>query len=130
MKKNRVLVLPLAMLLTLTSCNGKAFIQKGFDMFDAEYQELLGEKLTYHVINYLVVNDEQSLSDLFLGEFGYYSQEEFFNIIYESLDDPNYNPSLDKDSFSYEELLNKTFYYYPNDLQIKLFSHFPSKIFS
>ena len=63
----------------------------------------------------LVVNDEQSLSDLFLGEFGYYSQEEFFNIIYESLDDPNYNPSLDKDSFSYEELLNKTFYYYPND---------------
>lgn len=61
MKKSRLLVLPLAMLLTLTSCNGKAFIQKGFDMFDAEYQELLGEKLTYHVINYLVVNDEQDV---------------------------------------------------------------------
>lgn len=63
----------------------------------------------------LVVNQDGTLNDLLLAQFGYYTQAEFFNRIYKSLDDPHYNESLDKDSFTYEELMNKEFTYYPNN---------------
>ena len=63
----------------------------------------------------LVVSDEFELSDLFLAQLGYYSQDEFLNIMYKSTETEDYNSSLDKDRFTYEELLDKTFTYYPND---------------
>ena len=63
----------------------------------------------------LVVDDNGSLSDLLLGQYGYYTQDEFFNRVYKALDDSHYNEELDKNSFTYEELLNKEFTYYPNN---------------
>ena len=63
----------------------------------------------------LVVDDNGSLSDLLLGQYGYYTQDEFFNRVYKALDDSHYNEDLDKNSFTYEELLNKEFTYYPNN---------------
>ena len=63
----------------------------------------------------IVVSNETELTDLLLAQLGYYSQEEFFNLMYKAAEDPKYDPSLDKDRFSYEELLGKTFTWYPND---------------
>ncbi len=63
----------------------------------------------------LVVNDKTAVSDLLLAQLGYYTQEEFFNIIYKATEDSKYDPSIGKERFGYDELLNKTFTLYPND---------------
>lgn len=63
----------------------------------------------------LVVDEDTALSDLLLAQLGYYSQEEFFNIVYKANESENYNQSIWKDKFSYDELLGKTFTWYPND---------------
>lgn len=69
----------------------------------------------------IVLGKQQELSDLFLAEMGYYSQDEFLNLLYRALGDskgeydPRYDESLNKDLFSYEEMLNKEFYFLPHD---------------
>ncbi len=63
----------------------------------------------------LVVSDDTELSDLLLAELGYYSQEEFMNLIYKATEDDRFNPDLYDDKISYDRLLNKTFTWYPND---------------
>ena len=63
----------------------------------------------------MLVLDDGTLTDLLLAQVGYYSQEEFFNIVYNATDDSKYDESIWKDTFSYEELLGKTFTWYPND---------------
>ena len=73
----------------------------------------------------LVINKEDQLSDLLLARLGYYSQDEFVNLVFKAdedlkiekgeLDDHQYfKPDLYKQYFDYEELLNKQFYWYPN----------------
>ncbi len=68
----------------------------------------------------IVVNSKRELTDLLLAHLGYYSQDEFFNIVYRySGQTDKHNPDLDKNRFDYEELVGllpeKSFYYYPND---------------
>lgn len=63
----------------------------------------------------IVVNKDTALNDLLLAQLGYYSQDEFINLIYRASDDALYDPSLDKDRFSYEELRGKKFTWYPNN---------------
>ena len=63
----------------------------------------------------IVVSSEQELTDLLLAHLGYYTQEEFINIVYRYSNNENYDPTIDKNRFSYEELLGKKFYYYDND---------------
>lgn len=65
----------------------------------------------------LVVDKNSEVSDLILAQLGYYSEEEFLNAAYRAFDKDNakYNPSLDKEKFSYQELKNKKFYWYPNN---------------
>ena len=71
----------------------------------------------------IVLSKDQSLNDLILAQLGYYSQEEFLNLVYKVVENDEtpeterkYNPELDKERFSYDELLNKTFTWYPNDV--------------
>ena len=88
----------------------------------------------------LVLDSNGMVSDLMLAQLGYYSQEEFFDMIYTAINesnkeieekkdtpiyvDPN-NKSyrLNKDSikerFTYEELLDKIFRWYPNNVVFK-----------
>ena len=54
----------------------------------------------------IVIDREDKLTDLLLAQLGYYSQDEFFNVVYKATEDPEYNVSKDKYSFSYDELLN------------------------
>lgn len=63
----------------------------------------------------IVVSENTELTDLLLAQLGYYTQEEFLNICYRATDDKKYDKTLDKDRFSYEELVGKTFTYYPNN---------------
>lgn len=71
----------------------------------------------------LVLDKNSTLTDLVLAQLGYYTQDEFLNIAYKANDalkdetptDSKYDPELDKFHFSYEELMAKTFSYYPND---------------
>ncbi len=63
----------------------------------------------------IVLSSDDALTDLVLAELGYYSQDEFFNIVYRASDNPLYDPDLDKNHFTIDELMEKTFTYYPND---------------
>ncbi|MBO5851426.1 MAG: hypothetical protein J6R29_03745, partial [Clostridia bacterium] len=81
----------------------------------------------------LVIDKQSEVSDLLLAMMGYYSQDEFVNLVYKADcdcklknglhdEDCRYgqnlknNKNLDKEYFTYEEILseNKTFYWYPN----------------
>ena len=58
----------------------------------------------------LVLSSNQSINDLTLAQLGYYSQEEFLNLAM------NPGSSSNKLRFTYDELVSRKFYYYPNDV--------------
>ncbi len=90
------------------------------DFILSQYDIVCGDKIASGVNEIMIVlSDEQELSDLLLAELGYYTQEEFLNLVYRSVNDPNYDETLDKTKFSYEELIGKTFTWYPNDVIYK-----------
>ncbi|MBR2988944.1 MAG: ABC transporter ATP-binding protein/permease [Clostridia bacterium] len=73
----------------------------------------------------LVINKEDQMSDLLLARLGYYTQDEFMNIVYKADDEiriekgeitdyENFNPDIYKQYFDYDELLAKELYWYPN----------------
>ncbi len=71
----------------------------------------------------IVLDSDGLISDLTLAQLGYYSQEEFYNIIYNALNESTPNDGKEiyvnkndiKKKFTYDELLNKTFRWYQND---------------
>lgn len=70
----------------------------------------------------LVLNSDQKLTDILLARLGYYTQDEFLNIVYKATEnedtpeaDRHYTPELDREFFTYEELMNKSFTWYPNN---------------
>lgn len=75
------------------------------------YGEIADEK---HEVM-LVINKDEQMSDLLLARLGYYTQDEFLNLVYRADESDKHNPSLDKDYFDYSELIGKNFYWYPND---------------
>lgn len=93
--------------------NSKEFILSQYDIVSNPSTSKIAQKSNEIM---LVLNEDQELSDLFLAQLGYYSQAEFFNIVYKSTNDPNYSQALWKDRFSYNELLGKKFTWYPNDV--------------
>ena len=83
----------------------------------------------------IVLNKDQKISDMLLARLGYYTEEEFYNLVYKvmtvkgedgkplkdekgnKLHDPRYNPDLDVKYFDYDKLISedKVFTWYPND---------------
>ena len=63
----------------------------------------------------IVISKNSQLADLTLAQLGYYTQEEFLNMAFKSFEEEKYQEDLEKNEFTFEELLNKKFYYYPND---------------
>lgn len=96
--------------------NNNDFIATQYDIISNPKESKFAEEANEIM---LVVSDDQELTDLLLAQLGYYTQEEFLNIIYKAIDSDKYNSSLDKTQFSFDELLNKTFVYYPNDTIFK-----------
>ena len=73
----------------------------------------------------LVLDSNDQLTDFFLAGLGYYTQAEFMEAIHKASDkdengNPVYNQALYREYFSYEELLGKTFTYYPADSIINI----------
>lgn len=87
------------------------------DFILSQYDIIYGDKIATEPNEIMiVVNNDYELSDLLLAELGYYSQDEFINLLFKAVGDDNYDSNLDKGRFSYEELLGKTFTWYPNDV--------------
>ena len=63
----------------------------------------------------IVINSEQELADLILAQLGYYTQDEFIDMAI-NYKNEDYKPKLE---FTFEELMNKKFTYYPNNEVIK-----------
>ena len=63
----------------------------------------------------LVLDPNDELSDLLLARFGFYTQEEFLEIVYKATEDENFDENIYKNSFHYDELVGKTLTWYPND---------------
>ena len=63
----------------------------------------------------LVLDPNDELSDLLLARFGFYTQEEFLEIVYKATDDENFDEEIYKPSFHYDELVGKKLTWYPND---------------
>ncbi len=66
----------------------------------------------------VVLSNEKELSDLLLAQLGYFNEDEFYNMIFKAApkDLPGeYHSELDRTSYSYEEIANKKYYWYPND---------------
>ncbi len=86
------------------------------DYILSQYNLLEGKYATEKDEVMLVLNKDRSLTDLLLAQLGFYSQEEFLNIIFKEIGDADYNEDiLIKDDFTYEELMSKTFTWYKND---------------
>lgn len=62
----------------------------------------------------IVVDDKTSVTDLLLAQFGYYTQQEFMNLVADAVNEDD-APANYREEFSYNELLGKTFTWYPND---------------
>ena len=93
------------------------------DYILSQYDVLAGEIANEENEIMVVLNKNSQVTDIVLGQLGYYSQEEFINIVYKSFNDPSYNPEFDKYTFDYDEILSKTsgktFTWYPNDTIFK-----------
>ncbi len=76
----------------------------------------------------LVLNSEDELSDLLLARLGYYTQDEFLEIINKATsEDGAYDESLYREYFTYDELLDKTLVYYPADTVFSESAYSPYK---
>lgn len=68
----------------------------------------------------LVLNRDEELSDLLLARLGYYTIDEFAAIVNKEVSKgEDYDEELYKNSFTYDELLERTFTWYPNDTIFK-----------
>ena len=85
----------------------------------SQYNVLKGKVATEENEIMVVVSRNTDLTDIVLGELGYYTQDEFLNIAYKAMGDDKYVPETDKREFSYDEILNKSIYYYPNNTVYK-----------
>ena len=84
------------------------------DYIKTQYDVVAGSLPTNKNDLVLVLDDNNSLSDLVLAQLGYYSQEEFYALVYKSMNNHVDEPIF-KDRFQYDEILNRKFYWYPND---------------
>jgi len=84
------------------------------DYLLSQYDIVSGNMATGKNQIMLVLDSEDELSDLLLARFGYYTQEEFLEIVYKATEE-EYDEDVYRDSFAYDELVGKKFTWYPND---------------
>ena len=70
----------------------------------------------------LVLNSEDELSDLLLARFGFYTREEFLEVVNKAVTkekdekgNPIYNEAVYREYFEYDDLIGKTLTWFPND---------------
>ena len=93
-------------------------IPNNADYISAQY-DITGKLATGRGEIVLVLDKNDRLSDVLLARLGYYAEDEFLNIVYGATDNELYDEALSRDYFTNEELLGKTFTWYPNDTVFK-----------
>ena len=88
--------------------DNKEYIASQYDIRAGHIAEGAGEVM-------LVLDKNDRLSDLLLARIGYFAQDEFLEIINKATGDGTYDEALYRSYFTYDELLGKTFTWYPND---------------
>ena len=81
----------------------------------ASQYEVFGEIADDYDEVMLVLSPDQELSDMLLARLGFYTEEEFYNLVYKVSDSEFYDEKLDVVSYTYEELMGKTFTWYDNN---------------
>ncbi len=88
-----------------------------------QYDFLAGRMATKADEIMLVVDKHRRITDLTLAELGYYSEQSFINFAFGTFGSNLYDENMPfKQSFTYEELMNKKFTYYPNDVVYKAYT--------
>lgn len=123
--------LPLVTSSFMQAPDNEGFILSQYDILSGTLpdgsQSRIAEKADEVMI---VVSSDTDLADLMLAQFGYYDQKTFFNNVFEAVEEndrengknvenPRFDPELKKDSFDYDELLGKTYTWYPNNTVFK-----------
>ena len=81
----------------------------------AEQYDITGKLATGRGEIVLVLDKNDRLSDVLLARLGYYAEDEFLNIVYGATGNELYDEALARDYFTNDELIGKTFTWYPND---------------
>ncbi|MBQ9782677.1 MAG: ATP-binding cassette domain-containing protein, partial [Clostridia bacterium] len=63
----------------------------------------------------LVLDKNEQMLDILLAMLGYYTDEQFLNLVYDISNSDLHNPELDVDCFDYDTLLSHKFTYYSNN---------------
>ena len=96
------------------------------DYIMSQYDILAGELAVGKNQIMLVLDKDDELSDLLLARYGYYTGAEFIEIINKVISEKDdFKSENYRDSFTYDELLGKTFTYYPADtvFGVQTFTH-------
>lgn len=99
----------------------------------AQYDLLYGRMANNKNDIVIVLGENNVVTDLLLAQLGYYTQDEFLNIVFQSLPqedgNPNthYVPGLHRERFSYQDLIGQTFTWYPNDVVFEVDEHSDSQ---
>ncbi len=86
------------------------------DYILSQYEIVSGKMPSEYNEIMVVLDDEEAMYDLTLAQLGYYTEEEFFDLVYKVSDDPRYTDENYKKKFEYDEILNKKIVMYNNDL--------------
>ncbi len=84
------------------------------DYILSQYDQVYGRMPESKEEMIMVLDNNSAVSDLVLAQLGYYSQEEFYALVYDALGSKIDNDII-KTKFSYEDIVNKKFVWYPND---------------
>ena len=91
------------------------YVQSQYDVLYGDVSKF-GKNDPHSII--VVLSSDKQLSDLLLAQLGYFTEDEFYNMIFKASPEDlpgEYVEGLDRTSYSYEEIANKKFYWYPND---------------
>lgn len=104
---------------SLTSCLSQSVSNNEY--IKTQYDVVAGTLPQKYNDVILVLDSKSSATDLLLTQMGYYTQNEFFELIYKALaenGDKNVTltPALYKKQFTYDEILKKKFTWFSNDV--------------
>jgi len=93
--------------------NNSEYILSQYEVLAGKLAEGKNSDGKYEVM--LVVDRDEELTDLLLARFGFYTEEEFIEIVNKVNAEDGYESDVYRDHFTYDDLIGKTFTYYPTD---------------
>ena len=85
------------------------------EYIESQYNILSGKIASEKNEVMIVLDKDSQMTDLVLAELGYFTQDDFVDICIQAKENPKSDHANIKNKFTYEEILGKTFRWYPND---------------